>query len=113
MTYGDRLKYLNLPSLKYRRRRGDLIQLYKIVHNIDNLNASNFFRYSHNTHTRGDRFKIYIGRYKTNVRQNVFLARTVSTWNKLSFKTKSANCINSFKNSIDRELKDLKYVYDD
>ena len=38
-SYEDRLRYLNLPSLKYRRIRGDLIQLFKIVHNIDNLDA--------------------------------------------------------------------------
>ena len=33
MSYIDRLKYLNLPTLKYRRIRGDMIEVFKIVNN--------------------------------------------------------------------------------
>ena len=29
----ERLKQLNLPTLKYRRLRCDMIEVYKIVHN--------------------------------------------------------------------------------
>ena len=31
MPYKDRLKYLNLPTLAYRRIRGDMIEVYKIL----------------------------------------------------------------------------------
>ena len=31
INYTDRLKRLNLPTLKYRRKRGDLIQVFKIL----------------------------------------------------------------------------------
>jgi len=34
MTYPERLKILKLPTLKHRRRRGDLIETYKIVHQL-------------------------------------------------------------------------------
>jgi len=30
----DRLIYLNLPTLKYSRLRGDMIEVFKITHNI-------------------------------------------------------------------------------
>jgi len=30
LTYKDRLKRLKLPTLKYRRIRGDMIEVYKI-----------------------------------------------------------------------------------
>jgi len=33
-SYIDRLIYLNLPTLKYRRLRGDMIEVLKITHNI-------------------------------------------------------------------------------
>jgi len=34
MSYTDRLKRLNLPTLKYRRLRGDMIKVFKITHDI-------------------------------------------------------------------------------
>ena len=112
MSYDDRLRYLKIPSLKYRRIRGDLIQLFKIVHNIDNVDASKFFKFSHNTSTRGDKFKIFLERYNTNIRKNYFISRTINLWNSLSFKSKNSGCLNGFKNAIDRELVHLRYVYD-
>ena len=33
-SYIDRLIYSNLPTLKYRRLRGDMIEVFKITHNI-------------------------------------------------------------------------------
>jgi len=33
LTYKDRLKRLKLPTLKYRRIRGDMIEIYKILTN--------------------------------------------------------------------------------
>ena len=32
MSYTDRLQRLNLPTLKYRRLRGDMIEDFKITH---------------------------------------------------------------------------------
>ena len=37
LSYTERLKILGLPSIKFRQTRGDLIQTYKILHNIDNI----------------------------------------------------------------------------
>ena len=31
LSYYDRLRHLNIPSLQHRRRRGDLIYLYQIL----------------------------------------------------------------------------------
>ena len=36
LSYEDRLKKLGTPTLKYRRLRGDLIEVFKIITNKDN-----------------------------------------------------------------------------
>jgi len=33
-AYSQRLKVLGIPTLKYRRYRGDMIETYKILHGI-------------------------------------------------------------------------------
>ena len=33
-SYSERLRMLNLPTLRYRRHRGDMIEVFKILHNI-------------------------------------------------------------------------------
>ena len=35
LSYSERLKQLQLPTLKYRRLRGDMIQVFKMVHKYD------------------------------------------------------------------------------
>ena len=113
LSYLERLKILKIPSLKYRRLRGDLIHLFKFVHNIDNMDCNYFFRFSHVTNTRGDKYKIYIERCNTAIRGNSFVFRMVNVWNGLSFKTKDSDSIDIFKNSIDKELNHLMYDYDE
>ena len=34
LSYHERLRALNIPSLEYRRSRGDMIETYKILHTI-------------------------------------------------------------------------------
>ena len=36
LSYEDRLKKLGIPTLKYRRMRGDLMEVFKIITNEDN-----------------------------------------------------------------------------
>ena len=43
MSYEERLKFLKLHSLKGRRVRGDLIQVYKIMNGMDKLPVESFF----------------------------------------------------------------------
>ena len=43
MDYSDRLTTLNLPSLQYRRIRGDMITVYKFIHNMFAIDSSDFF----------------------------------------------------------------------
>ena len=43
LTYEERLRRLKLPTLKYRRVRGDMIECYKILNGVYNIDYRNFF----------------------------------------------------------------------
>ena len=47
LPYVERLKQLKLPTLKYRRLRGDMIEVFKIVHNYYDPGASVKFKLIH------------------------------------------------------------------
>ena len=111
-SYTDRLKALNLPSLKFRRLRGDLIQSYKIIHEIDNLNKDNFFKFSTSC-TRNPDLKLYKEFTKTKLRSNFLPHRINEVWNSLSLSTKTAKDLNTFKTCIDSELAHLKFEFDE
>ena len=60
LEYPERLKFLNLPSLEYRRLRGDLIEAYKICHGLyDSSTTSSLFDMSSEDRTRTNGKKIY------------------------------------------------------
>ena len=42
LSYEDRLKSLDLPSLQYRRRKADMLEVFKIVSGIDGISLEKF-----------------------------------------------------------------------
>ena len=54
-SYIDRLKYLNLPTLLYRRLRGDMIMVYKLLSGIYDSNIACHLVKPNNYVTRGHR----------------------------------------------------------
>jgi hypothetical protein len=111
LPYEERLQRLKLPSLEYRRARGDMIQTYKILNNIDALDPGNFFELCNNNRTRGNSQKIVKQRFKTEIRKNVFSNRVVNNWNSLPESVISAPSLNSFKNRLDKEWADRMYIF--
>ena len=57
LSYSDRLKVLKIPSLSYRRFRGDIIQVYKLLHNLEDIPFTHFFERNENP-TRGYALKL-------------------------------------------------------
>ena len=112
LEYSERLRALMLPSLKYRQTRGDLIQTYKVLHKVDNINPDNFFQLSSNK-TRGDDLKLFKDFAKSDVRRNFLSYRINDLWNSLSTNTKMAPNILTFKIAVDSELSHLRYEYND
>ena len=49
LSYNERLQALKLPTLQYRRNRGDMITTYKIFHGlVDTDPSSKFFKINQN-----------------------------------------------------------------
>ena len=82
------------------------------MHGLHYINHEDFFQYSPVTCTRGDKYKIFITRCSTMIRQNSFILRTSNFWNNLLFSTKDSRSINSFKNAVDMELSHLMFDFD-
>ena len=77
LSYIERLKLLKLPTFAYRRLRGDMIEVYKIMHELyDNESAPNLLKWEDVTLRSGNRghsLKIFTQRAKINLRKNAFL----------------------------------------
>ena len=83
-SYERRLKFLNLPSLKYWRYRGDLIQTYKIIRSIDDLKTEDFFIVRNDTSTRSMNVNLYIENCSSNSKLHSFSYKSRRYWNSLS-----------------------------
>ena len=113
LTYHQRLEKLKLPSLEYRRVRGDLIEVYKITHNIyDPMTTQGLFCMSSTSTTRLDTNPYRLTKSHINKKQSqmFFTNRVVDIWNCLPLEALNAKSLNIFKNKIDSFLKDFIYT---
>ena len=99
LSYNERLKSLNLTTLEYRRKRVDMLKVFRIANKMDNIEFKDFFIPNKNP-TRGHKWKIDKPRATTSVCQNSFLYRVVNDWNTLLEEVAECTTINSFKNAL-------------
>ena len=114
MTYQERLRRLNLPTLAYRRARGDQIETYKILSGkYDEECTEGLFELRLDTSTRGSSRKIYKSRARLDLRKYSFPHRVVNNWNELPEWVVGAETVRSFEAKLDKYWKnqELKYNY--
>ena len=85
--------------MKYRRKRGDLIQVYKILNSHYDINWEDFFTLdtdrTHNTR----------GHSKTLVKHRTFTSlRVVDQWNNITEEIVTAKTVTCFKTLLDKHL---------
>ena len=87
LTYEERLRKLNLPTLTYRRFRGDMIETYKIMHEIYDKDVTSFLKTRNQeaeiTSLTSHKYQLYIEQVNKNIRKYNFSIRIINIWNSL------------------------------
>jgi hypothetical protein len=108
LEYEDRLKLLKLPSLVYRRNRGDMIEVYKYIHGL-NKTSSPLYMDAPGRMTRGHSLRLSRKHCNLDVRKKFFCERVIANWNGLPSNIVEAPSLNSFKNQLDRHWTHMHY----
>ena len=106
LEYEDRLRELGITDLETRRKRGDLLQIYKIKKGFElvdldireNEGVSEGISRRHNS-------QITREKQGGTMRDKFLLNRTATTWNFLPSEIAETDTVNQFKAKIDRHMK--------
>ena len=116
LSYPDRLKMLKLPTLAYRRLRGDLLEIYKILNGQYDKDTVQFIKLwkeeAKRTSPRGQQEKLYPQQSHLDLRKYSFTVRVTKYWNELPEYVINAPSINSFKNRLDKHYDQNPLKYD-
>ena len=104
LSYSERLRFLGLPTLQYRRMRADVIQVFKIIHGIDKIDED-IFEVPLTQRTRGNSKRIFKKHSRLNTRKCFFSQRVVNVWNSLPENVVCAQSVNSFKHLLNEHWK--------
>jgi len=89
-----------LDSLEYRRLICDLVIMYKIVHNLIDVDRNSLITINSTSVTRNSFLKLYKPLCVSSVRSHFLCVRCINVWNYLSEEIKASASISAFKNSL-------------
>ena len=119
LDYRDRLHKLKLTSLKNRRTKGDLKEMFKVQKGFEKIawikSPPSIEHKGATAGVRGNALRLHKESLKARLsndfsqsvtaRHNFFLNRVVPLWNSLPDDVVSYLTVNSFKNALDRHFK--------
>ena len=114
MDYTERLKILNLPTLVYRRARGDMIEVFKHIHSYDAPTITPKFRLNTRP-SRQHKYQLILTEPNDGERgpqKNSFYYRIIKKWNTLPKIVVEAGNIDTFKNQLDSAWKNTPWRFD-
>ena len=114
-TYEEKLEDAGLTTLRERRKRGDVIEVFKTMKGFNKVNKGSWLeevgenvrpmRATIQITDEGQERKehvISVDRARLETRRNFFTIRAANEWNKLPDELKKMTSVNSFKNGYDR-----------
>jgi hypothetical protein len=110
-TYNEKLKELEILSLEERRNMIDMINTFKIVKGIDNVDSRKWFKLvgenpARQTRLTSCQYNIVKSTNKMNdVRRHFFSNRVVDRWNDLPTALKQLDNLNNFKYQLKKMMR--------
>lgn len=105
LSYDERLRSLDLPKLETRRLYFDMLECYKIVHNLTRSECQTVVSLSElRTRSYHCRLKSALPPARMQVRKHFFLERALSQWNALPTEVVQQQAYSSFKLSLRKHL---------
>ena len=109
LSYGERLKRLVMFSLSSRRLRGDMIEVFKMIHCMDKVNLGKLFCIYEDGRTRKHSLCLKIRRHvNSNIGLKFFTRRVINYWNHLTDEVVRCKSLCKFEIKLD-ELMTTKW----
>ena len=101
LSYKERLNRLGLFSLERRRKRRELIEVFKALSGSSSPELRNLFRVRSDSALRGPQLTLEKPRSNTSIRLQFFSNRVINAWNKLPSNVVEAKSVTMFKLRLD------------
>ena len=111
LKYEERLKFMGLPTLVYRRVWGDMIMVFNIL-NVYEEGVGPKLDLKNKSITRSHGRSLVKGIFKTNWKKYGFCNRVVNVWNGLPDDVVISSDVNEFKNKLDKHWVNVDFKYD-
>ena len=110
LSYQERLCKLKLPTLVYRRVRGDMIETFKII-KIYPKDVTPVLEL-HTGITRGHAYKLSKTRSYKSTTHNFFTTRIVNLWNSLPNNVVEVDTVIHFEKRLDKFWQNVEFKFD-
>ena len=123
-TYEEKLQEADLTTLRERRRRGDMMEVFKTLRGMNKVNKGEWFDIRTGEEARSTRTNTVVEEGGTTrktetlykppangeIRDNFFTVRVVRRWNDLPEVVKEKSSLNGFKNAYDKWMKEKQTI---
>jgi len=102
LTYAQRLQRLKVESLEERRIKFDLQMIFKIMHQLVDIEDDLFIKSDGSLNLRGHNQRFIKPHIRLNCRAHSFACRSINVWNSLPQAAVDCSNLAAFKNAVNK-----------